>query len=105
MHLPVTDRISLTEFRPSDKATCVERIGGREIYDRTLRIPHPYTEAHFDQWLNIVAEATEQHGQPIHFVIREGDSLIGSVGFDGLTKATRPRSGIGSPSRGGAGGS
>src|SRR5690606_41967984 len=46
MHIPVTDQISLTEFHPSDKATCVERIGDRDIYDRTLRIPHPYTEEH-----------------------------------------------------------
>jgi hypothetical protein len=41
MHIPVTADISLTEFRPSDKATCIERIGDRDIYDRTLRIPHP----------------------------------------------------------------
>src|SRR5690606_13390095 len=86
MHIPVTDQISLTEFRPSDKSICVERINDRDIYDRTLRIPHPYTEAHFNQWLGIVAEATEQHGEPVHFAIREGDSLIGSIGFDGLTK-------------------
>lgn len=86
MHIPVTDQISLTDFRPSDKAACVERIGDRDIYDRTLRIPHPFTEAHFNQWLGIVAAATEQHGEPVHFAIREGDSLIGSIGFDGLTK-------------------
>jgi ribosomal-protein-alanine N-acetyltransferase len=86
MHIPITDQISLTEFRPSDKATCVERIGDRDIYERTLRIPHPYTDAHFDQWLRIVAEATEQHGEPVHFAIREGDPLIGGIGFDGLIK-------------------
>ncbi len=86
MHIPVTDQISLTEFRPSDKSICVERINDRDIYDRTLRIPHPYTEAHFDQWLGIVAEATERHSEPVHFAIREGESLIGSIGFDGLTK-------------------
>lgn len=33
-----------------------------------------------------MAEASERHGEPVHFAIREGDSLIGSVGFDGLTK-------------------
>lgn len=86
MHIPATNQISLTEFRPSDKTTCIERIADRDIYNRTLRIPHPYTEAHFDQWLGIVAEATKQHGEPVHFAIREGDSLIGSIGFDGLTK-------------------
>lgn len=89
MQIPVTEKISLTEFRPTDKAACVEQIGDREIYARTLRIPRPYTEAHFDQWLRIVAEASQQHGEPIHFAIRDGDALIGSIGFDGLTKGHR----------------
>lgn len=89
MHIPVTAEISLTEFRSSDKTTCIERIGDRDIYDRTLRIPHPYTEEHFDQWLGTVSGATERHGEPVHFAIREGGSLIGSVGFDGLTKGHR----------------
>lgn len=86
MHVPVNAQVSLTEFRPSDKTACVERIGDREIYDHTLRIPHPYTEAHFDQWLGIMAEATNRYGEPVHFVIRESDSLIGGIGFDGLIK-------------------
>lgn len=84
MHIEVTDEIALTEFRPSNKAACVERIGDRAIYEHTLRIPHPYTPEHFDQWLDIVAEATRQHGEPIHFVIRERGELIGSVGFEDL---------------------
>lgn len=86
MQIPVTQRIALTEFRPIDKAECVERIGDREIYEHTLRIPHPYTEAHFDQWLALLAEETAQRGEPVHFVIRVGDSLIGSIGFDGLIR-------------------
>jgi [ribosomal protein S5]-alanine N-acetyltransferase len=36
-----------------------------------------------------VSGATERHGEPVHLVIREGGSLIGSVGFDGLTKGHR----------------
>jgi [ribosomal protein S5]-alanine N-acetyltransferase len=89
MNLHVNSRIALTEFQPADKAICVERINDRDIYDRTLRIPHPYTEVHFDQWLGIVAEATRRHAEPVHFAVREDDSLIGGVGFDGLTKGHR----------------
>ncbi|MEQ8790590.1 MAG: GNAT family protein [Pirellulaceae bacterium] len=89
MQLRVSDQISLTEFRSSDKATCVERIGDREIYQGTLRIPHPYTGDHFEQWLRNSTEATERYGEPVHFAIREGDELIGGVGFDGLTKGHR----------------
>mgnify|MGYP000924741142 CR=1 FL=1 len=54
MNIAVTEEIALTEFRLSDRADCVERIGDREIYEHTLRIPHPYTPEHFDQWLEIV---------------------------------------------------
>lgn len=50
------------------------------------RFPTRTWEAHFDQWLRIVAAATERYGEPVHFAIREGDSLIGSIGFDGLIK-------------------
>lgn len=87
MHLPINDHIHLTEFRSTDKAACVQHLGDREIYDRTIRIPYPYTEADFDNWLEITVKATEQHGEPIHFAIRTSDdSFIGGCGFDGLTK-------------------
>lgn len=85
MHLPVSPRISLTEFRPGDKADCVARIGDPEIYHGTLRIPRPYTESHFDEWLDIVAQSTRRYGTPVHFALREHESLIGSIGFDDLT--------------------
>jgi RimJ/RimL family protein N-acetyltransferase len=87
MHLLVNDQIHLTEFRPSDNAACVQHLGDREIYGRTIRIPYPYTEADFDNWLEITVKATEQHGEPIHFAIRTNDdSFIGGCGFDELTQ-------------------
>jgi hypothetical protein len=39
----VNGRVHLSEFRPSDKAALVQSLNDREIYDRTLRIPCPYT--------------------------------------------------------------
>lgn len=89
MQLCVSGPISLTAWRASDRADCIERIGDREIYEQTLRIPHPYTAEHFDQWFRIVAEATARRGTPIHFAIRDGESLIGAVGFDELTQGHR----------------
>jgi ribosomal-protein-alanine N-acetyltransferase len=86
MIIPITPAVCLTEIRAADKYECVKRINDREIYDRTLRIPHPYNEAHFDQWLAIVAESTQRHGQPVQFAIRESGSLIGALGFDELVK-------------------
>ena len=90
MQLIINESVSLTEFRPTDKAACVEYLSDKDIYDRTLRIPYPYTEADFDIWLGVTAEATEQHGEPIHFAVRSLDgSLIGGCGFEGLTKGHR----------------
>ena len=90
MHLPINDQIHLTEIRPTDKAACVQHLGDREIYDRTLRIPYPYTEAAFDNWLDTITQATGRHGEPVHFAIRtRDDSFIGGCGFDGLTKGHR----------------
>ncbi|MDY0166635.1 MAG: GNAT family protein [Thermoguttaceae bacterium] len=90
MHIPVNDQIHLTDFRATDKVACVQHLGDREIYDQTLRIPFPYSETDFDNWLEIVARAMRRHGEPIHFAVRTSDEeLIGGCGFDGLTKGHR----------------
>ncbi|MCY2989613.1 MAG: GNAT family protein [Planctomycetota bacterium] len=87
MHLIVNEKITLTEFRPTDQAACVEYLSDKDIYDRTLRIPHPYTAADFDRWLRVIVEATEQHGEPVHFAVRNAaGSLIGGCGFEELAK-------------------
>jgi ribosomal-protein-alanine N-acetyltransferase len=81
----VNERIHLSEFRAADKAACLLYLNDKEIYDRTLRIPFPYTEGDFERWLAIVAQSTHQHGQPVHWAIRQqDDSLIGGIGFEGL---------------------
>ena len=45
MRLDVNEGIHLSEIRASDQAALVRHLNEREIYDRTLRIPFPYTEA------------------------------------------------------------
>ena len=55
------------------------------MYERLLRVPHPYRDADFEQFLTIAAEATRKHGHPVHFAIRhEAHGLIGGFGFEGL---------------------
>lgn len=89
MRLDVRDLISLTELRPDDRAACVHWLNDREIYERTLRIPHPYTDAHFTHWFSMVLKASQRHGGPAHFAVREGDALIGGLGFDDLVPGHR----------------
>ena len=66
MKIVVNSQVYLSEFRSSDKPSLVEHLNDRDIYDRTLRIPFPYTENDADDWLARYAKATEQHGQPLH---------------------------------------
>src|SRR5438874_1563056 len=70
MKVIVSDQVHLSEFRSSDKEALILHLNDREIYDRTLRIPFPYTEAAADEWLALYAKTTEQLGRPVNFAIR-----------------------------------
>jgi RimJ/RimL family protein N-acetyltransferase len=79
----VSKHTYLSEIRPEDKASLVEYLNDREIYERTLRIPYPYTEADADTWFALDAETTKQQGQPVHWAIRSDQGrLIGGLGFN-----------------------
>jgi len=96
MNISVSDQIHLSEIRPSDEAAVLEHLKEKEIYDRTLRIPYPYSEANFQAWMLIVKKTTEEQGQPVHWAIRnEDDLLIGGCGFDGVQVGKSHRAEIG----------
>ena len=96
MKIVVNDQFHLSEFRPSDKCAIVVLLNDRDIYDLTLRIPFPYTEADADAFFARVSKATEQHGQPAHFAIRTGDdALIGGCGFIDLEIGKSHRAEVG----------
>ena len=85
MKIAVNSQVYLSEFRPSDKSALIEHLNDRDIYDRTFRIPFPYTVADAEAFLARVTKDTEQHGQSAHFAIRTGDdALIGGCGFNGI---------------------
>jgi RimJ/RimL family protein N-acetyltransferase len=96
MKIVVTDQVHLSEFRPSDKDALVTRLNDSDIYDRTLRIPFPYTDAAADEWLALVARITRQQGRPVHWAIRSpDDALLGGCGFDGFQVGKSHRAEIG----------
>jgi RimJ/RimL family protein N-acetyltransferase len=96
MRINVNDRVHLSEFCLSDKDALIEYLNDPDIYDRTLRIPFPYTEADANEWLALVARITEQQGRPVHFAIRRADdSLIGGCGFNGMQVGKSHRGEIG----------
>ena len=96
MKLVVHDHVHLSEFRASDKDALIAHLNDRDIYDRTLRIPFPYTDASADEWLALIAKITEQQGRPVKFAVRSADdALIGGCGFDGLQVGKSHRAEVG----------
>jgi ribosomal-protein-alanine N-acetyltransferase len=96
VNILVSKQVQLTEFCSSDKSALIEHLREKEIYDRTLRIPYPYTEKDADEWLGIVAKTTQQQGRPVHFAMRNAeDYLIGGIGFDGFQVGKSHRAEIG----------
>jgi ribosomal-protein-alanine N-acetyltransferase len=96
MTIVVNDQVHLSEFRSSDKYALIEHLNDRDIYDRTLRIPFPYTDAAADEWLTLVVKITQQQGRPVHWAIRSADdALIGGCGFDGFQVGKSHRAEVG----------
>lgn len=77
-----TERLTLRGYEPSDIPALVPLIGAREVAATTLRIPHPYTEAHARDF---IADAQEDlsTGQCLRLGIflRESDTLCGGIGL------------------------
>jgi [ribosomal protein S5]-alanine N-acetyltransferase len=96
MKIVINDQVHLSEFRSSDKPSLLQHLNDRDIYDRTLRIPFPYTDASADEWLALVAKITNQQGRPVHWAIRTADdALIGGCGFDAFQVGKSHRAEIG----------
>ena len=74
MKIVVNDQIHLSEIRASDKAACVEHLQEKEIYDRTLRIPYPYTDKNFDDFMALVEKRTQEEGEAFGWAIRRSRS-------------------------------
>ena len=84
MNIVVSDQVHLSGFRASDKDALVAHLNDRDIYDRTLRIPFPYTEAAADEWLALYARTAEQQGRPVHWA-------GSSIGYDPKVCSPSPR--------------
>jgi RimJ/RimL family protein N-acetyltransferase len=85
MKIAIDSSFSVTDIVASDKAAYLEHLQEKEIYDQTLMIPHPYTEADADWWINHVAEETRRLGRSVNWAIRRtGGHLVGGIGFHDL---------------------
>ncbi len=82
MKLKISESFYITDILPSDKAAFVEHLREKQIYDQTLNIPFPYTEADADWWIANVAEETQKQGRSVNWAIRRSDGfLVGGIGY------------------------
>jgi [ribosomal protein S5]-alanine N-acetyltransferase len=96
MTIVVNDQVHLSAFHPSDKPALVQHLHDRDIYDRTLRIPFPYTIAQAEDFLARVATITREQGRTVNWAIREaGGALIGGCGFAGFQAGQPHRAEVG----------
>ena len=81
----VNDRIHLSEIQATDKTAFIEHLNDKELCERMLTIPFPYTEDDADKFLGKVNDTTAKYGHPVHFAIRDHrEQLIGVIGFHDL---------------------
>jgi RimJ/RimL family protein N-acetyltransferase len=83
MKLKINESYHISDITLSDKPAYLEHLKEKQIYDQTLAIPYPYTEADADWWINHNIEAVKAHGRSVNWAIRrsEDDYLIGGIGF------------------------
>ncbi|MEL6866542.1 MAG: GNAT family protein [Bacteroidota bacterium] len=82
MILPISNKISLTEYRSTDAPSLVQYLSNEKIYRNTLKIPRPYTLKDAETWLHEVARIVKKNEAQTEFVIRNtAGELMGAMGL------------------------
>ena len=96
VNIRVCNGVHLSSVQPGDKAALLEHLRTRDVYETTLHIPHPYSEADADWWINKRIEHAAQQGKEVCFAIRDAaDKLIGVVSADNFEPGTAHQAEIG----------
>jgi RimJ/RimL family protein N-acetyltransferase len=67
---------------PEDRQAAFEHLQEREIYERTLLIPWPYTLKDADEFIEFTAQETAKRGYPLNWAIRQSSgAMIGGIGL------------------------
>ena len=87
--ITVREGVYLSGIQQTDKPALLEHLRSKDVYNTTLNIPHPYTEADADWWIHQRIEHAKRIGKEVTFAIRDaGDQLIGVVGADNVELGT-----------------
>jgi len=93
--IDIKDHIFLSSLALDDTPALLEHLQVKDIYNATMNIPFPYSEADGDWWLGKQVAQTQRQGKETTFAIRDTGKLIGVVGADNLELRKSHRAEIG----------
>jgi len=94
--ITVRDGIYLSGVRQTDKRALLEHLGSKDIYNTTLTIPYPYSEADADSWIQKRIAHNSRQGKEVSFAIRDANAnLIGVISADNLELGNTHKAEIG----------
>jgi RimJ/RimL family protein N-acetyltransferase len=83
LRLEIGDSFYISDISSDDESAFVEYLNDNEIYDRTLRLPFPYTRDHAREYIEICEKLKKEYGKAIQWAIREPlGKLIGGIGIE-----------------------
>jgi [ribosomal protein S5]-alanine N-acetyltransferase len=86
--IEINSEYYLSAPHEGDISSFVKHLNDKDIYDRTLNIPFPYTEVDAKQYLDICNNQRMMFGHILSFAIRnKNGELIGAIGFHGKNMA------------------
>lgn len=96
LKITLRDGFYLSGLQLTDKPALLEHLHSKDVYNTTLNIPHPYSEADADYWLQKTIFHNERQGKAVSLAIRDVDAkLIGIVSADNLELGTTHKTEIG----------
>jgi [ribosomal protein S5]-alanine N-acetyltransferase len=79
--IPINAELTLTDIRSSDAADFVRYLNDPIIFENTLMIPSPYTEADAEWFINHNRDLEAKYGMIVNYAVRTTEGgVIGVIG-------------------------
>lgn len=96
LKITVRDGFYLSRLLMTDKPALLEHLSSKDVYNTTLNIPHPYTDADADWWLQKRVIQNTKQIKAVSLAIRDVEAkLIGVVSADNLDVGSTHKAEIG----------
>lgn len=96
LKIPLRDGFYLSGLLMTDKPALLEHLSSKDVYNTTLNIPHPYTDADADWWLQKRISHNTNQIKAVSLAIRDVEAkLIGVVSADNLDVGSTHKAEIG----------